>query len=114
VATRLPQGPLGVFEMESLLEKNTSISAGEFPKLVKCNWPLGKVVLYKDRIILDARAEKYELLYSDVDYSQFNFMQVNIEHHNPNVARDISINGILISRIIKKTIMRHHLPIRMK
>jgi len=47
--------------MEALLEKATSISAGESPKLVKCGWPLGKVTLYQDRIALDARLEPGEI-----------------------------------------------------
>ena len=100
--------------MEKLLDKSTSISAGEFPKLVKCNWPLGRVALYRDRIVLDARVEKYELFFSDIDYCQFNFIQVNIEHHNLSVPKDLSINGIFISRIIKKTIVQHDLPIKLR
>ena len=97
--------------MEKLLDKRTSVSAGEFPKLVTCSWPLGKVALYRDRFVLDARVEKYELLFSDIDYCQFNFLQVNIEHRNPSVPRDLSINGIFISRIIKKTIVQYDLPV---
>ena len=98
--------------MKKLLERRTSISAGEFPKLVTCNWPLGRVVLYEDRIVLDARIETYDLLYADIDRLQFNFFQVNIEHHDPKVVKDISINGAFMSRLIKKAIMRHDLPIR--
>jgi len=97
--------------MEILLEKATSISAGEFPKLITCKWPLGRVTLYQDRIILDARIEKYELLFSEIDHFQFNVFQVNIVHHNPNVITDISVNGIFTSRAIRKTIVRHHLPV---
>ncbi len=100
--------------MEKLLEKRTSVSAGEFPKLVKCDWPLGRVALYRDRIVLDARVEKYELLFSDIDYCQFNFIQVNIEHHSPSVPRELSINGVFISRIIKNTIVQHDLPIKLR
>jgi hypothetical protein len=98
--------------MEILLEKATSISADEFPKLVTCKWPLGRVTLYQDRIILDARVEKYELLFSEIEHFQFNVLQVNIEHHNPNLCKDISINGILISRAMRKVIMRHRLPVK--
>ena len=100
--------------MEKLLEKTTSISAGEFPKLVTCNWPLGKVTLYEDRIVFDARVEKYELLFSEIDHLQFNFLQVNIEHHNPNVIKDISVNGVFASRAIRKAIAQHCLPIKIK
>ena len=99
--------------MEILLKRATSISAGEFPKLVTCKWPLGRVILYKDRIILDARVEKYELLFSEIDHFQFNVLQVNIAHHNPNVIKDISIDGILASRAIRKAIARHRLPVKM-
>ncbi len=98
--------------MEILLERATSISAGEFPKLVTCKWPLGKVTLYNDRIVLDARVEKYEILFSDIDHFQFNVLQVNIEHHNPKIIKDISVNGILASRAIRKAIVRHRLPIK--
>ena len=97
---------------EILLEKATSISAGEFPKLVTCKWPLGRVTLYQDRIILDARVEKYELLFSEIEHFRFNIFQVNIEHHNPNVIKDISVNGILTSRAIRKAIVRHRLPLK--
>ena len=98
--------------MEILLEKATSISAGEFPKLVTCKWPLGRVTFYQDRIVLDARVEKYELLFSEINHFQFNFLQVNIDHHNPNVIKDISINGILATRAIRKAIVRNQLPIK--
>jgi hypothetical protein len=101
-------------QMGKPFEFVTSISAGEFPKLVKCSWPRGKVSLYEDRMILDARAERYELQYSEIDCCSFNLLQVNIEHHNPSVPKDISINGILVSRAIKKAIREHHLPIRVK
>ena len=100
--------------MEKLLKKATSISAGEFPKLVKCSWPLGKVTLYEDRIVLDARVESFELLFSDIDHFQFNVLQVNIEHHNPNVMKDISVNGIFSSRAIRKAITQHRLPVTIK
>lgn len=98
--------------MKILLNKATTISAGEFPKLVTCKWPLGRVILYQDRIILDARVEKYELLFSEIAHFQFNALQVNITHHNPNVIKDISVNGIFTSRAIRKAILRHRLPIR--
>ena len=97
--------------MEKLLEKTTSISAGEFPKLVRCTWPLGKVVLYADRIVLDARAERYELPYTDIDCFQFNLLQMNIEHHRPDVVKDISVNGPFAARAIKDAIRRHDLPV---
>ncbi|MDH3590980.1 MAG: hypothetical protein OER88_03825 [Planctomycetota bacterium] len=100
--------------MKKLLETATSISAGESPKLVTCKWPLGRVALYDDRIVLDARVEKYELLFSDIDYLEFNFLQMNIEHSNPNVIRDISVNGIFASRAIRKAIEEHRLPVRIK
>jgi hypothetical protein len=98
--------------MEILLEKVTSISAGEFPKLVACKWPMGRVKLYQDRIIFDARVEKYELLFSEIEHFQFNAFQVNIEHHNPDVINDISVNGIFTSRAIRKAIVRHGLPVK--
>ena len=84
--------------MEILLKRATSISGGEFPNLITCKWPLGRVTLYQDRVILDARVEKYELLLSEIEHFQFNVFQVNIEHHNPNVIKDISVNGIFTSR----------------
>ena len=71
-------------------------------------------MLYGDRIVLDARVEKYELLISDIDYCQFNFLQVNIEHHNPSVPKELSINGVFISRIVKKAIAQHDLPIKLR
>ena len=98
--------------MEILLKRATSISAGEFPKLVTCKWPLGRVTLYQDRVILDARVEKYELLFSEIEHFQFNVFQVNIEHHNPNVIKDISVNGIFTSRAIRKAIVRYRLPVK--
>jgi hypothetical protein len=100
--------------MEKLLERSTTVSAGEFPKLVRCSWPLGKVTLYRDRIVLDARVERYELLFSEIDSCRFNFLQVNIEHHNPDVPKELSINGVFISRVIKNAIVQHGLPVRVE
>jgi hypothetical protein len=98
--------------MEILLKRATNISAGEFPKLVTCKWPLGRVTLYRDRIILNARVEKYELLFSEIEHFQFNVFQVNIEHHNPNVIKDISVNGIFTAMAIRKAIVRHRLSVK--
>ena len=98
--------------MEKLLTKATGISAGEFPKLVTCKWPLGRVTLYQDRIVLDARVETYELLFSEIDHFQCNALQINIEHHNPTVIKNISVNGIFASRAIRKAIERHRLPVK--
>lgn len=61
--------------MEKLLDRATSISAGEFPELVTCRWPLARVVLWRDRMTLDVRIEKYELLYSEIDHFQFNLFR---------------------------------------
>ena len=98
--------------MAILLEKTTGISAGEFPKLVRCKWPLGRVTLYHDRIVLDARVEKYELMFDDIKHFQINAFQVNIEHRNPNVIKDISINGIFTARTMRKAIKQYRLPLK--
>ncbi|MDJ0817062.1 MAG: hypothetical protein QNJ58_12710 [Desulfobacterales bacterium] len=98
--------------MTILLKKATGISAGEFPKLVTCKWPLGRVTLYHDRIILDVRVEKYELLLADIEHFQINIFQVNIEHRNPNIIKDISINGIFTARAIRKAIEQYRLPVK--
>jgi hypothetical protein len=100
--------------MKKLLERAASLSAGAFPKIVCCTWPIGKVVLYRDRIVLDARAERYELLYSDIDCFQFNLFQANIEHRQPNVVKDISINGFFVARAIKRAIRQYDLPITVR
>jgi hypothetical protein len=65
--------------MTILLEKATGISGGEFPKLVTCKWPLGRVTLYNDRIILDARVEEDELLFADIKHFQINIVVRNLE-----------------------------------
>jgi hypothetical protein len=97
-----------------LLEKRTSISAGDFPKLVTAKWPLGKVVLFKDRMFLDALVEKYNLLYTEIDYIEIKFIEVVIYHHNLEVPKDLTIDGLIIPGEIKKAIEKFNLPVKIK
>ena len=48
--------------------------------------------------MVNAGVERYELAYQDIDHLQINPIQVNIEHHRPDVVKDITINGILGAR----------------
>lgn len=100
--------------MMKLLEKRTSVSAGEYPKLVKANWPIGKVTLYDDRFVISAAVEEYTLLFTDIDYLNVKVGQVNFYHHNPNVIKDISLNGFLIPLIVRKAITQFNLQVRVQ
>lgn len=97
-----------------LLEKRTSISAGDFPKLVTAKWPLGKVVLFKDSIFLNALVEKYNLFYTEIDYIEIKSLQVIIYHHNLDVPKDLTIDGLIIPGVIKKAIEKFNLPVKIK
>jgi len=97
--------------MEKLFEKRTGIAAGEFPKLVKCSWPIGKITFYKDCLVVDAMVEKYTLKYSDIEYITANFLQINIIHRNPSVIKDISLNQPFLASAVKKGIQRYNIPI---
>lgn len=100
--------------MMKLLEKRTSVSAGEFPKLVKASWPIGKVTLYDDRFVISAGFEEYTLLFADIDYLDIKVGQLNFYHHNPNIIKDISLNGFLIPGIIRKAITQYNLQVLVK
>lgn len=100
--------------MTKLLEKRTSVSAGDYPKLVKASWPIGKVTLYDDRFVISAAVEQYTLLFTDIDYIDVKVGQVNFYHHNPNVIKDISLNGFLIPGIIRRTINQFNLNVTIK
>ena len=97
-----------------LLNKRTSVSAGEFPKLVKADWPVGRVTLYDDRFVIFAGAEEYTLLFTDIDYLDIKVGQVNFYHHNPDVIKDISLNGFLIPGIIRKAIAQFGLQVQVR
>ena len=98
--------------MTKLLEKRTSVSAGEFPKLVKASWPIGKLAVYDDRFVISAAVEEYTLLFTDIDYLDIKVGQVNFYHHNPRVIKDISLNGFLIPGIIRKAVKEFNLPVK--
>ena len=100
--------------MTKLLEKRTSVSAGEYPKLVKANWPIGKITLYDDRFVISAAVEEYTLLFTEIDYLDVKLGQVNFYHHNPNVIKDISLNGFLIPGVIRKAIAQFNLHVPIK
>jgi len=100
--------------MQQLVKKRTSVSAGEFPKLVKANWPLGQITVCDDRFVLDAVSEKFTLLFTDVDYVDILPGQVNFYHHNTDVPKDIGVNGLFIARILRKAIGELGLPVRVK
>jgi len=97
-----------------LLEKRTSVSAGEYPKLVKASWPIGRFTVYDDRFVIRAAVEEYTLLFADIDYLDIKVGQVNFYHHNPNVIKDISLNGFLIPGIIRKAITQFNLQVRVQ
>jgi len=100
--------------MEKLFEFGTAVSAGEFPKLVKCSWPLGKITFYRDQLVVNAVAEKYILKYADIDYIKANLLQVQIEHHNPDIIKSIWFNMIFLGNRIKKKVEEFGLPIVIK
>ena len=100
--------------MTILLSRATSISAGAFPELISCRWPLGRVTVTDDRFIFDLRIRKFELLFSNVDYIAFNFLQANFEYHQPDLPANLSLNGLLIARQIKNLIIRHNLPVSVR
>ncbi len=97
-----------------LLDKRTSVSAGEFPKLVEASWPVGRVRLYDDRFVILAGFEEYILFFSDIDYLDIKVGQVNFYHHNPDVIKDISLNGFLIPGIIRKAISHFGLQVQVQ
>ncbi len=94
---------------EILLQKRVGVSAGEFPELVTCSRPLGSVTLYRDRLLVNAGVERYELAYEDMTVCRST--RSNIEHHHPAVIKDITINGILAARRIRRAIERDGLSI---
>jgi hypothetical protein len=100
--------------VEALLDRRAGISAGEFPELVKCSWPLGRLVLYEDRVVVRAVSASYELRYDEIDAFQFNPILVNIEHHSASAPKDISVNGFFIARAVRKAVREHCLPVAIK
>ena len=100
--------------MSILFSCTTSISAGEFPELISCRWPLGRVTVTDDRFIFDLRVRKFELLFKDIDYIEFNFLQANFEYQQPGVPANISVNGWLAARQIKALIIQQKLPLTVR
>ena len=58
--------------------------------------------------------EEYTLLFTDIDYLDVKVGQMNFYHHNPNVTKDISLNGFLIPAIILKAIKQFNLHVPIK
>ncbi len=100
--------------MGKLFEFKTAVSAGEFPKLVTCSWPLGKITFYRDQLEINALAEKYVLKYTDVDYIKTTIIQVQIEHHNPDIIKDITFDTMFLGNRIKKKVKKFGIPITIK
>jgi len=78
--------------MEKLFEKRCKVlatdSSGQY---YSCNWPLGKVIFYRDHLTVNALAKKWNLSYGDIDCMETNFAQVEIVHHNPDVIKEIML-----------------------
>ena len=62
--------------------------------------------------MVNAGVERYELADEDIDRLQINAFQVNIEHHNPDVIDDTTINEILTARRIRRPLEQHRLPVQ--
>lgn len=100
--------------MEKLFEFRTAVCAAQFPKLVKCSWPIGRITFYKDCLEVSAGFEKYILKYSDIDYIKANFLDVLINHHNPEVIESIWFDMPFLGTRIKKKIKEFNIPIEIK
>ena len=87
---------------------------GDSRGLVKASWPFGKITLFGDRLVLNAGFKSFELMYADIDYVKFRYIQLQIEHGNPSVPEHVDVNGFLIPSQIKKAIQAHGLPIEVR
>ncbi len=97
--------------MESLFDKRTSVSVGDAKGLVKATWPFGRIILFEDRILLNAGFKNFGLFYNEIELIKFLPFQVQIEHRSLTVPEHVDINGFLIPHQIKRAIAFHKLPI---
>lgn len=101
--------------MEKLFEKRCKVlatdSSGQY---YSCNWPVGKVIFYRDHLIVKALMKDWQLAYNDIDCMETNFAQVEIIHHNPDVIKEIMLEFFFLPKSIKEGVRKHGLPIVFK
>ncbi len=84
---------------------------GDAKGLVKATWPFGRIILFEDRILLNAGFKNFGLFYNEIELIKFLPFQVQIEHRSLTVPEHVDINGFLIPHQIRRAIDFHKLPI---
>jgi hypothetical protein len=97
--------------MDKIFEKRIGLFISQSPKYVKCSWPLGKITMYRDNLVINAITEKFILNYSDIDFIKKNFLNLEISHHNPDVPESVSLHGLRLNKGIERTIGDYSLDI---
>ena len=100
-----------------LLEKRIGGRAGyePAPKHAKASWPLGKLTLYKDRLVIRLFLLTFEIPYSQITTIKRGwYFNVLIQHDEDSEPEYISLIGLGLLNDIKRTNRRHRLGLRVR
>lgn len=89
-------------------------SAGSYPGMY-ASWPLAKIQMYQEELVISFLHKKVVLPYRDIDYLEQKWFQVEIHHHAEGVDPYVYISGISFAgsfyAAIKNTVAQHGLSL---
>ncbi|EDM24818.1 hypothetical protein LNTAR_15372 [Lentisphaera araneosa HTCC2155] len=100
--------------MNKIFSFRASMTVTEFPEIAECSWPLGSFTFYKNHLLINAGMKKYELLYTEIDHVETEFLHFKIIHNNKKVPKSIWSYTPFLGTRIKKKILEFKLPIEIK
>ena len=79
---------------------------------MKANWPIGSLVLYRDRLIINTATKQFTIEFCQINSLKSGLLSLHINHQHPKVPKDIDIYGFFLSKSLKRAIKENQLSIK--
>jgi|SRR3989344_5218153 len=109
--------------MEPILKKRINTYIGPdriwnniFFRGLKASWPLARLELYRNHLILDILNKNLKINYNKIDYLDWGFLKgIQIHHHSNEVDNYVYFsgfgNGLILYKRLKNIIKKNKLKI---
>lgn len=81
---------------------------------MKGSWPIGGLLIYRDKLEINTPTNHLTIKLSDIGYIKKELLFITINHHDPNVPKDIDIYGIYLSNSLEQVIREYNLDIELR
>ena len=97
--------------MSPLFSSRAGISVVGGGAYCRTSWPLGKVTLDTDVLIVDGLFKSYRLPLADIDRTRAGLLIVDVQHHAAGVPGSVKLWGVRLFQRLRNAVRRHQLRI---